>query len=95
MDLFDVPPFNLSIYFVQLQERTNELEAERKKTELLQKECECLVVMIQEERTRQTEREGELRKKIKVWRSLIQFSCMITITLFHDSDNTLFFLCLL
>ncbi|KAJ6414761.1 hypothetical protein OIU84_003722 [Salix udensis] len=49
----------------QLQERTSELEAERKKTELLQKECECLVVMIQEERTRQTEREDELRKKIK------------------------------
>ncbi|KAJ6705147.1 PROTEIN MICRORCHIDIA 7 [Salix purpurea] len=49
----------------QLQERTSELEAERKKTELLQKECECLVVMIQEERTRQTERENELRKKIK------------------------------
>ncbi|KAJ6326338.1 hypothetical protein OIU78_013441 [Salix suchowensis] len=49
----------------QLQERTTELEAERKKTELLQKECECLVVMIQEERTRQTEREDELRKKIK------------------------------
>ncbi|KAB5564813.1 hypothetical protein DKX38_004867 [Salix brachista] len=49
----------------QLQERTTELEAERKKTELLQKEFECLVVMIQEERTRQTEREDELRKKIK------------------------------
>jgi hypothetical protein len=38
MDLFDVPLFNLSICFVQLQERTNELEAERKKTELLEKE---------------------------------------------------------
>lgn len=49
----------------QLQERTNELEAERKKTELLEKEFECLVVMIQEERTRQTEREDELMKKIK------------------------------
>eukprot|EP00258_Populus_trichocarpa_P036150 XP_024452169.1 protein MICRORCHIDIA 7 [Populus trichocarpa] len=49
----------------QLQERTNELEAERKKTELLEKEFQCLVVMIQEERTRQTERENELVKKIK------------------------------
>ncbi|KAL3599396.1 hypothetical protein D5086_007314 [Populus alba] len=54
----------------QLQERTNELEAERKKTELLEKEFECLVVMIQEERTRQTEREDELMKKIKGHRSL-------------------------
>ncbi|KAJ6934112.1 hypothetical protein NC651_009228 [Populus alba x Populus x berolinensis] len=49
----------------QLQERTNELEAERKKTELLEKEFECLVVMIQQERTTLTEREDELMKKIK------------------------------
>ncbi|KAL9386671.1 hypothetical protein Peur_019795 [Populus x canadensis] len=49
----------------QLQERTNELEAARRKTELLEKEFECLVVMIQEERTRQAEREDELMKKIK------------------------------
>lgn len=91
MDLFDVPLFNLSICFVQLQERTNELEAERKKTELLEKEFQCLVVMIQEERTRQTERENELVKKIKVWmRSLIHSSSLITITLFHDSYKTLF-----